>query len=140
MSQSTATREAAPSRFAAGGGYLPILFAVLAVAGLALWFSGGGDSGEPTAGGLVGAAVLCAAMLCLLAFCAWLARSSRSLVRAGAAVLALGGLVHGVENGLVLGPGRVGGGGGRGGGGGGGGRGRPGGGGPDRPGCASGVR
>lgn len=98
-----AARSQVPS---AMGAYLPIAFAGLAVLGLGLWFSGGGEESEPTTGGLVGAAVICLAMLCLIGFASWLARSTRPLVRAGAAAFALGGLLHLSENLLVLGPGR----------------------------------
>jgi hypothetical protein len=97
------TRPQVPSATAA---YLPIVFAVLAVLGLGLWFSGGGDDGEPTTGGLVGAAVICLAMLSLIGFASWLASSTRPLAKAGAAAFAVAGLLHLCENLLVLGPGR----------------------------------
>lgn len=102
----TLTPSAPSQARSATGAYLPIAFAALAVLGLGLWFSGGGEDGEPTTGGLVGAAVICLAMLCLIGFASWLAKSTTPLVRAGAAAFAVAGLLHLSENLLVLGPGR----------------------------------
>ncbi|MFL6089362.1 MAG: hypothetical protein ACJ71Z_04385 [Aeromicrobium sp.] len=95
------------------GGPLAIAFAALAVAGLAVWIPAVPDmeSAKDLAAnihsiqaGKIGALLLIAAMLTLLAYARWLCDAfvGNSIVRTGAVILAAGGLAHLVENVLVL--------------------------------------
>lgn len=98
------------------GDLLAIAFSVLAIGGLALWLSGANMPDNTMSAAeleerlnsrglaLAGAVVLIAAMVALLAFARWLRARYTGIqqVALGAAVLALGGLTHIVENVLVL--------------------------------------
>ena len=104
------------SNFERIGGWFAIPFAILALGGLGLWFYGAdmpedgqsaaqlADRANSVGIALTGAALLIAAMLCLLAYALWLRKrySSNATIGFGAAVIALGGLTHAVENMLVL--------------------------------------
>jgi hypothetical protein len=96
------------------GRFLPIPFAVLSMAGLALWFSGIGDADldsvqdlddaiNSKGGAFAGASLIIVAMVLLIAFCVFVRQVYQDLplVVSGATVLGLGGVAHLVENVLV---------------------------------------
>jgi hypothetical protein len=104
--------------FARWGGLSSIAFAVLALTGLALWFSGSGspegtddisevaDKLNSADRAVAGAWLIVIAMVALVVFaCFLLARWGRAsgLMIAGAVLLMFAGLVHTVENLLVVG-------------------------------------
>jgi hypothetical protein len=105
-----------PSAFLRRGGLLAIAFAVLALAGLALWFTGANmpeadhsaaeleQRANSVGRALAGAVVLICSMVALIGFARWLTARypGGTPMTVGAAILALGGLTHIVENVLVI--------------------------------------